>query len=138
MCLLCYLVMLCLMLCASNTQAANVQLGSTSTKTTSDIAVPVALIEYEVIFEQISPKQHAEIRAFYTQYSGYSQHAIVSQNTETTVVTYKSEASIDLLVNNFSKTTEYLGMHVLVRGVNNTISIRLVQLDSKSLPYKEW
>lgn len=94
--------------------------------------------EFTVVFEQITPNQHAQIRAFYIQYSGYVQHSISKQNTESTVVVYTSSAPIELLVNNFTKTAEHLNMKVLVRGANSHISIRFIQQKTTQLPYKEW
>ena len=94
--------------------------------------------EFTVVFEQISPEQHAKISSFYTHYSGYNEHFMYSQNNDKTVVKYVTNASIDILMNNFSKTADYLGMKVLVRGNSGTISIHFVELNVNSLPYKEW
>jgi len=96
------------------------------------------IIEYEVLFERVSPQQHASISAFYKQYSGYVQHVLISQSPDLTTIIYKSVAPIDLLMNNFSKTAEYLGMQVLIRKANRIISIRLMRLNTSSIPYKEW
>ena len=94
--------------------------------------------EFTITFDQITPTQHAQIRGFYTQYSAYKKHSITTQNADSTIITYQSGAPIALLLNNFSKTAEHLGMEVLIRSANANISIRLIQQKPKQLPYKEW
>lgn len=131
-------LLMCLMLFLIAASAAYGQTRSAAFKNHSTIDRDLSTIEYKITFEQMMPSQHAKMKTFYTQYSGYNRHIIASQNDKATVVAYISKAPLELLVNNFTKTAEYLGMQVLVRGANASISIRFIQLNSKSLPYKQW
>lgn len=94
--------------------------------------------EFTIVFDKITPSQHAKINTFYTQFSGYQQHTISQQTSESTIVSYISNAPIELLVNNFIKTAQHLDMEVLVRGANSQINLRFIKQNNKSLPYKEW
>jgi hypothetical protein len=96
------------------------------------------LENFTIAFEKFTPSQHAKISAFYIQFSGYKQHTLITQTSESTVVSYISNAPIDMLVNNFMKTAQYLDMEILVRGANSQISLRFIKQKDKSLPYKEW
>lgn len=136
--LLINMLLMCLIIFIPSVHAAYSQFQSTVFKSQTMVDGVALTIEYNISFEQITPSQHAKIMSFYTQYSGYNSHTIASQNTEATVVHYVSSAPVELLLNNFSKTAEYLGMQVLVRGDNATISIRFIKLNPKSLPYKQW
>lgn len=94
--------------------------------------------KFTIVFEKITPSQHTQISAFYIQFSGYKEHTLSTQTSELTVVSYISNAPIELLVNNFIRTTQHLDMEVLVRGANLQINIRFIKQNNKPLPYKEW
>jgi hypothetical protein len=94
--------------------------------------------EFTIVFDKITPSQHAKINTFYIQFSGYQQHTISQQTSESTIVSYISNAPIELLVNNFIKTAQHLDMEVLVRGANSQINLRFIKQNNKPLPYKEW
>ncbi len=97
-----------------------------------------AISEYNIEFAQFTPEQVAQFHAFYVHYSGYQSHHLASQNLSNTKILYSTLASKALLLNNLQKTAEYLGLEVLVRSAELKISLQLMGVTPRNLPYKEW
>jgi hypothetical protein len=107
-------------------------------QTTTQSKANLAVLEYRLLFNQFTPAQVSQMRSFMRQYSGYQSDNIITQSSISTEINYSSSASKDLLVNNFRRTAQHLGMQVLVRSSAQQINIRFIQLTPKSLPYKQW
>lgn len=94
--------------------------------------------EYVLSFSQFTPAQVAQMQSFMRLYSQYVSMQVIKQNSVDTQMLYVYGASKALLINNLQKTSDHLGFEVLLRNVDNKIDIKFIQLQAKSLPYKEW
>jgi hypothetical protein len=94
--------------------------------------------QYTITLSQFSASQLLQFQKFLRTYSAYQSDSIVAQNSISTQMSYYYGDSKALLLSNISKTAEHLGLQVLLRSAINDIDIRLVNVNAKSIPYKQW
>jgi hypothetical protein len=105
-------------------------------KTARELSVTSA--EYTILFSHFNPEQLSKIRSFMRLYSNYESDTTINQSSLVTEVLYASSANKEMLLNNIRKTSEHLGLRILLRTANQHIDVRFIKALPKSLPYKQW
>lgn len=132
------LLLALILFCVYQSQALAVQNSKQRPSQQNQAIATEAVVTYQLLFSQFTPVQISQLQSFMRHYSGYKSQALILQNSSSTKLTYISTAHIDLLMNNLQKTTQHLGIEVLIRSAGENINIRFIQLSAKSLPYKQW